>query len=96
MAVILSRQNRKHITYAHKYYIFFGYFTLDTSADVQNGNNQVDGDAGGTCRCSGLDKNDERLEIKHPEIYDGDLTAIVHLKSFSRKFISRRLCFIFQ
>ncbi|KAM3188486.1 hypothetical protein ACTXT7_000183 [Hymenolepis weldensis] len=35
------------------------------------------------CRCSGLEKNDERLEIKPPEIYDADLTALVQLKSFS-------------
>ncbi|KAM7541163.1 hypothetical protein Aperf_G00000039163 [Anoplocephala perfoliata] len=45
--------------------------------------NADDDQANGNCRCSGLEKNDERLEIKPPEIYSGDLTAIVQLKSFS-------------
>lgn len=45
------------------------------------------GDDSGTCRCSGLTKNDERLEIKPPEIFNGDLTALVQLKSFSRKLL---------
>ncbi|VDK35465.1 unnamed protein product [Taenia asiatica] len=41
------------------------------------------GDDSGTCKCSGLTKNDERLEIKPPEVFNGDLTALVQLKSFS-------------
>lgn len=56
--------------------------------DEQNGSNQIGGESGGMCKCSGLEKNDETLEIKLPEVYDGDLTAIVQLKSYSRKFIS--------
>ncbi|VDL17893.1 unnamed protein product [Hymenolepis diminuta] len=50
-----------------------------SSFDDDDDDNQNSAD----CRCSGLEKNDERLEIKPPEIYDADLTALVQLKSFS-------------
>ncbi len=37
------------------------------------------------CRCGGLAKNDDRLAINPPEVFNGDLTALVQLKSYSRK-----------
>uniref|UniRef100_A0A915EXU9 Anosmin 1 n=1 Tax=Echinococcus canadensis TaxID=519352 RepID=A0A915EXU9_9CEST len=58
------------------------------TAAAHGGNNgdSYDGnysDDSSTCRCSGLTRNDERLEIQPPEVFNGDLTALVQLKSFS-------------
>uniref|UniRef100_A0A0R3X8R7 Fibronectin type-III domain-containing protein n=1 Tax=Hydatigena taeniaeformis TaxID=6205 RepID=A0A0R3X8R7_HYDTA len=53
---------------------------VDNNGGGYDGGNRGDSE---TCRCSGLTKNDERLEIQPPEVFNGDLTALVQLKSFS-------------
>lgn len=74
-----------HASYFTMRFLFL-YFSESPVRYAEDSHNSNSGD----CRCSGLEKNDDRLEIKPPEIYDADLTALVQLKSFSRK--SMRVC----